>query len=72
MQKKSEDINFNLNIFLSLNWRQKKRNNLSLGSNTALGVGNLDAERLGLGEDIDALAGGDGVADPKNTISSCI
>jgi hypothetical protein len=37
---------------------------LSLGGDTALGVGDLDTESLGLGEDVDALAGGDGVADP--------
>lgn len=37
---------------------------LSLSSNTALGVGNLDTQRLGLGQDIDTLARGDGVTDP--------
>lgn len=37
---------------------------LGLGGDTALGVGDLDAERLGLGEDVDTLAGRDGVADP--------
>lgn len=36
---------------------------LSLSGDTALGVGNLDTESLGLGDDLDALAGGDGVAD---------
>lgn len=36
---------------------------LSLGGDAALGVGDLDAEGLSLGEDVDALAGGDGVGD---------
>lgn len=39
---------------------------LSLGGDTALGVGDLDTESLGLGEDVDTLAGGDGVGDPNN------
>jgi hypothetical protein len=37
---------------------------LSLGGDTALGVGDLDTESLGLGEDLDALAGRNGVGDP--------
>ena len=41
---------------------------LSLSGDTALGVGNLDTESLGLGDDLDALAGGDGVADPTSYI----
>ena len=40
---------------------------LSLGGDTALRVGNLDTESLGLLEDFDALAGGDGVADPVDS-----
>jgi hypothetical protein len=42
----------------------KGRNHLGLGGDTALGVGHLDTEGLGLGEDVDTLAGGDGVGDP--------
>lgn len=37
---------------------------LSLGGDTALGVGDLNTQSLGLGEDLDALAGGNGVGDP--------
>lgn len=37
---------------------------LGLGGDTALGVGDLHAESLGLGDDVDTLAGRDGVADP--------
>lgn len=37
---------------------------LGLGGDTALRVGDLDAEGLGLGEDVDTLAGRDGVGDP--------
>lgn len=37
---------------------------LSLGGDTALGVGDLDTESLGLGEDLNALAGRNGVGDP--------
>jgi len=36
---------------------------LSVGRDTALGVGNLNTESLGLGNDLGALAGRDGVAD---------
>lgn len=39
---------------------------LCLGGDTALGVGDLDTESLGLLNNLDTLAGGDGVADPKN------
>lgn len=42
---------------------------LSLGGDAALGVGDLDAESLGLGDDVDALAGGDGAGDPVFFIS---
>lgn len=42
---------------------------LSLGGDAALGVGDLDAESLGLGDDVDALAGGDGAGDPIQVIS---
>lgn len=41
---------------------------LGLGGDTALGVGNLDAEGLGLGEDVDTLAGRDGVSDPESLL----
>lgn len=41
---------------------------LGLGGDTALGVGDLDAESLGLGEDVDTLAGGDGVGNPEQQL----
>jgi len=41
---------------------------LGLGGDTALGVGDLDTESLGLGEDVDTLAGGDSVADPTSLL----
>lgn len=45
---------------------------LSLGGDTALGVGDLNTESLGLGEDLDALAGRNGVGDPvENCVSPC-
>jgi hypothetical protein len=37
---------------------------LCLGGDTALGVGDLDTESLGLLDNLDTLAGRDGVADP--------
>lgn len=37
---------------------------LCLGGDTALGVGNLDTESLGLLDNLNTLAGRDGVADP--------
>ena len=40
--------------------------NLNYGRDAAPGVGDLDAESLGLGDDFDALAGRDGVADPNH------
>lgn len=40
---------------------------LGLGGDTALGVGDLDTESLGLGEDVDTLAGRDGVGDPEKS-----
>jgi hypothetical protein len=43
--------------------RSSQGNNLSLSGDTALGVGDLDTESLGLGEDVDTLAGRDGVSD---------
>jgi hypothetical protein len=43
-------------------------NHLCLGGDTALGVGDLDAESLGLGDDVDTLAGGDGVGDPGHQL----
>lgn len=42
--------------------------NLSLSSDATLGVGHLDTESLGLGEDVDALAGRDGVADSVSLV----
>lgn len=41
---------------------------LGLGGDTALGVGDLDTESLGLGEDVDTLAGRDGVGDPEQLL----
>ena len=38
---------------------------LSLSSDTATGVGDLDTEGLGLGDDVDALAGRDSGGDPR-------
>ena len=49
--------------------RSSQGNNLSLSGDTALGVGDLDTESLGLGEDVDTLAGRDGVSDPTFHIS---
>lgn len=37
---------------------------LGFGGESALAVGDLDAESLGLGDDIDTLGGGDSVTDP--------
>ena len=37
---------------------------LDLGGDLGLGVGDLDAQLLGAGDDVDTLAGRDGVADP--------
>jgi hypothetical protein len=37
---------------------------LRLSGDTALGVGDLDTESLGLGEDVDTLAGRNGAGDP--------
>lgn len=36
---------------------------LSISGHATLGVGNLDAQSLGLGQDVDALPGGNGVTD---------
>lgn len=41
---------------------------LSLSLDTALGVGDLDAESLGLGDDVDTLAGRDSGSDPKDVV----
>lgn len=38
--------------------------NLRLGGDTGLGVGDLDTQGLGLGQDLNAFAGGDGAGDP--------
>lgn len=43
--------------------------NLNYGRDAAPGVGDLDAESLGLGDDFDALAGRDGVADPNQKVA---
>ena len=40
---------------------------LCLSGDTALGVGDLDTKSLGLGEDVNTLARGDGVGDPDKT-----
>lgn len=39
-------------------------NHLNLGGNLRLGVGDLDTQLLGAGDDVDALSGGDVVGDP--------
>jgi hypothetical protein len=43
---------------------------LGLGGDTATGVGDLDAEGLGLGDDLDALARGDSGGDPIKALVS--
>jgi hypothetical protein len=43
---------------------------LGLGGDTATGVGDLDAEGLGLGDDLDALARGDSGGDPIRSLVS--
>lgn len=42
----------------------RKKTSLNLGGDLGLGVGDLDAELLGAGNDVDALAGRDGAGDP--------
>jgi hypothetical protein len=42
---------------------------LGLGGDTALGVGDLDTESLGLLDDLDTLAGRDGVGNPARWVS---
>ncbi len=42
----------------------KRNKTLNLGGDLGLGVGDLDAELLGAGNNVDALAGGDGAGDP--------
>lgn len=42
---------------------------LSLGGDTALAVGDLNTEGLGLLDDLNALAGGDGVGDPASWLA---
>lgn len=41
---------------------------LSLGGDAATRVGDLDTESLGLLDDVDTLAGRDGVADPMHLL----
>jgi hypothetical protein len=43
---------------------------LGLGGDTATGVGDLDTEGLGLGDDVDALARGDSGGDPTRSLVS--
>lgn len=42
---------------------------LGLSGDAGLGVGDLDTEGLGLGEDVDTLAGRNGAGDPEVFIS---
>lgn len=42
----------------------QENNHLRLGLDLGLAVGDLHAELLGASDDLDALAGGDGVGDP--------
>lgn len=42
---------------------------LCLGGDTALGVSDLNTESLGLLDNVDTLAGRDGVADPVKLVS---
>jgi hypothetical protein len=60
-------------VFLRIPHRKKETEllgsfHLGLGGDTALGVGDLDTESLGLGEDVDALAGGDSVGNPTSLL----
>lgn len=43
---------------------------LDLGGDLGLGVGDLDAELLGAGDDVDALSRGDVVGDPEKRVRS--
>jgi hypothetical protein len=48
---------------------RKTHNHLRLGLDLGLAVGHLDAQLLRLGDDIDALPGGDGVGDPNRLLA---
>lgn len=63
-------------MLLRIPHRKKKGNrtfwgsvHLGLGGDTALAVGDLDTEGLGLLDDLNALAGGDGVGDPASWLA---
>lgn len=65
-------------VLLRIPHRKRKGNrtfgsfHLGLGGDTALGVGDLDTESLGLGENVNALAGRDGVGDPIEHINTIV
>lgn len=46
------------------------KDRLDLGGDPGLGVGDLDAQLLGAGDDVDALSGGNVVGDPIHSQSA--